>query len=102
MEASDDATRKYYEEIPEAEKTILGVTTVMRATAKTKQNSFKGQFSKFIAISNPKFGNEFLDEVSVFCLHSFPFSKPNSGSLIIFFFLFHSLQSIGTTMRSLR
>jgi hypothetical protein len=102
VEASDDAAKKYYEETPEAERTIPGVTAVMRAAVKTKQNSFKGQFSKFTAIANPKFGNEFLDEVSVFCLHSFPFSKPNSGSLIILFFPFHRLQSTGTTMRSLR
>jgi hypothetical protein len=36
-EASDDAARKYYEEIPKVERTSPGVTTVMRAAAKTKQ-----------------------------------------------------------------
>jgi hypothetical protein len=46
---------------------------VMRAVAKTKQQSFKGQFAKYTAITNPKFGDEFLDEVSVYCLHSSQF-----------------------------
>jgi hypothetical protein len=74
----------------------------MRAAAKTKQNSFKGQFSKFTAIANPKFGNEFLDEVSIICLHSFPYFEPSFGILIILLSPFHRLQSTGATMRSLR
>jgi hypothetical protein len=45
---------------------------VMKAAAKAKQQSFKGQFSKFTIIVNPKFGDEFLDEVSVICLHPTP------------------------------
>jgi hypothetical protein len=36
-EASDDATRKYYEEIPKAKRIGLGVTAVMRVATKTKQ-----------------------------------------------------------------
>jgi hypothetical protein len=44
------------------------VTAVVRAAAKSKQQSFKGQFSKFTAVANPKFGDGFLDEVSDFCL----------------------------------
>jgi hypothetical protein len=32
----------------------------MRVAAKAKQQSFKGQFSKFTAVANPKFGDEFL------------------------------------------
>jgi hypothetical protein len=36
-EASNDATRKYYEENPEAERSGSEVTAVMRAVAKTKQ-----------------------------------------------------------------
>jgi hypothetical protein len=62
----DDAARKYYEEILEVERT--GVTAVMRATAKSKQQSFKGQFSKFTTVANPKFGDGFLDEVRDFFL----------------------------------
>jgi hypothetical protein len=32
----------------------------MKAAAKSKLQSFKGQFLKFTAIANPKLGNEFL------------------------------------------
>jgi hypothetical protein len=46
----------------------------MRAAAKSKQHSFKGQFSKFTAVANPKFGDGFLDEVSDFCLNPSLFS----------------------------
>ena len=69
-EAFDDASRKYYEEKPKKDKTTLGVTKVMRAVARIKHASFKGQFSKFTSIANPKFGDVFMDEVSLFCLHA--------------------------------
>ena len=68
-EASDEAARKYYEETPEEERTSSGVTFVMRAAAKAKQQSFKGQFSKFTAVANPKLGDEFLHEVSSISHH---------------------------------
>jgi hypothetical protein len=68
-EASDDASKKYYEETPEKDRTGSGVTEVMRAAAKSKHQSFKGQFSKFTAVANPKFGDAFVDEVSLLCLH---------------------------------
>ena len=47
------------------------MTTIMKAAAKSKVQSFKGQFLKFIAIVNPKLGNEFFEEVSqtYFCDH---------------------------------
>jgi hypothetical protein len=70
-EASDDASRKYYEETPEMDRTGSGVTEVMRAAAKSKHQSFKNQFSKFTAVANPKFGDAFMDEVSLLCLHAF-------------------------------
>jgi hypothetical protein len=44
---------------------------MIRVAAKAKQHSFKGQFAKYTAIANPKFGDEFLDEVSVFCSHPY-------------------------------
>ena len=69
-EASDDASRKYHEETPEKDRTTSGVTEVMRVAARTKHASFKGQFSKFTAVANPKFGDAFLDEVSLPCLHA--------------------------------
>jgi hypothetical protein len=73
LEASDDASRKYYEEIPEKDRTGLGVTEVMKAAAKSKHQSFKGQFSKFTAVANPKFGNAFMDEVSLLCFRASQF-----------------------------
>jgi hypothetical protein len=60
-EASDDATRKYYDETPKEDKSDEGVTAAMRSAAKSKQQSFKGQFSKYLATANPKFGDKFLD-----------------------------------------
>ena len=47
------------------ERTGSGVTKVMRVAAKAKHQSFKNQFSKFTAVANPKFGNAFMDEVSI-------------------------------------
>jgi hypothetical protein len=64
VEASDDAARKYYDETPKEERCNTGITAVMRATTKTKQQSFKGQFFKYLAIANPKFGDNFLQEVN--------------------------------------
>jgi hypothetical protein len=66
-EASDDASRKCYEETPEKDRTSSGVTEVMRAAAKSKHQSFKGQFTKFTAIANPKFGDAFMDGISLLC-----------------------------------
>jgi hypothetical protein len=63
------AARKYYDETPKEDRSDEGVTAVMRSAAKSKQQSFKGQFSKYLAVANPKFGDKFLDEVSAF-LHS--------------------------------
>jgi hypothetical protein len=63
-EASDGATRKYYDETSKDEKSDTGITTVMRATTKSKHQSFKGQLSKYTTIANLKFGDEFLEEVS--------------------------------------
>jgi hypothetical protein len=64
VEASDDAARKYYDETPKEERSDTEVTAVMRAAAKTKLHSFKCQFLKYAAVANPKFGNEFFEEVS--------------------------------------
>ena len=74
-EASNDASRKYYEETYEKERTGSGVTEVMRDAAKAKHQSFKNQFSNFTAVANPKFGDTFIDEVSTLCVRAsqFPF-----------------------------
>jgi hypothetical protein len=63
VEASDDAARKYNDETPKEERSNIKVAAVMRAATKTKLHSFKGQFSKYTAVANPKFGDEFLEEV---------------------------------------
>jgi hypothetical protein len=68
LEASDDASRKYYEETPEMDRTGSGVTEVMRVAAKSKHASFKGQFSKFTTVADPKFGDAFIDEISLLYL----------------------------------
>ena len=62
-EASDEAARRYYDETPKEEWSDLGVTGAMRGAAKTKHQSFKGQFFKYLSIANPKFGDKFLEEV---------------------------------------
>ena len=74
LEASDDASKKHYEETPEKERTGSGVTEVMRDAAKAKHQSFKNQFSKFTAVANLKFGDAFMDKVSVLfvCASQFP------------------------------
>jgi hypothetical protein len=41
-EASYEAARKYYAETPQDEKCDTGITAVMKATARSKQQSFKG------------------------------------------------------------
>jgi hypothetical protein len=64
-EAADDAARKYYDETAKEGRSDTAVTALMRAAARSKQQSFKGQFIKHLAIANPKFGNRFLQEVSV-------------------------------------
>ena len=70
LEASDDASRKYYEEILKKDRTNSGVTQVMRAIARNKHASFKGQFSKFTIVANPKFDDAFMNEVSLLCLRA--------------------------------
>jgi hypothetical protein len=63
-EAADDAARKYYDETAKEDRSDTTVTVLMRAAAKTRQQSFRGQFAKHLAIANPKFGDRFLQEVS--------------------------------------
>jgi phosphoenolpyruvate synthase/pyruvate phosphate dikinase len=63
-EASNDAARKYYDKTPKEERFNTGVTAIMRVVALSKQQSFKGQFFKYLVIANPKFGDNFLQEVS--------------------------------------
>jgi hypothetical protein len=62
-EASDDAARKYYDETPMEDRIDTSVTTAMRAAAKTRHHTFKGQFFEYLSIANPKFSDKFLEEV---------------------------------------
>ena len=74
LKAFDDASRKYYEETPEKKRTRSGVTEVMRDAAKAKHQSLKNQFSKFTVVANPKFGDAFMNEVSILCVCTSQFS----------------------------
>jgi hypothetical protein len=102
VEASDDAARKYYDETPKDDRSDTEVTAVMRAAAKTKQHSFRGQFSKYTAVANPKFGDEFLEEVCA------SFLIPLQFILILYCNMFDilcpscRLRSTGATTRSQR
>ena len=73
-EAADDASRKYYEESPEKDRTSLGATEVIKVATKSKHQSFKGQYLKFTTVANSKFGDGFMDEVSLHCLCPSQFS----------------------------
>jgi hypothetical protein len=63
-EAADDAARKYYDDTAKEDRSDTAITALMRAAARSKQQSFRGQFAKHLAIANPKFGDRFLQEVS--------------------------------------
>ena len=41
---------------------------MMRGAVKAKHQSLKNLFSKFTAVANPKFGDAFMDEVSISCV----------------------------------
>ena len=62
-EASDEAARKYIDETEEKERDPAVVTQVMRAAAKAKAASYRGKFSKFAVVANPRLGDRFLEEV---------------------------------------
>jgi hypothetical protein len=63
FEASDEAARKYIDETEEKDRDPTVVTQDMRAVAKAKAASYRGKFSKFAAVANPKLGDRFLEEV---------------------------------------
>ena len=46
---------------------------MMRDAAKAKHQSFKNQFSKFTVVTNSKFGDAFMDEVSILCVYASQF-----------------------------
>ena len=75
-EASDDAARKYYDETPKEDRSDVGITAAMRAAARTKHQSFKGQFFKYLLITKLKFGDKFLEELG------FPLMAPLQDFLV--------------------
>jgi hypothetical protein len=101
-EASDDAARKYYEETPKEDRSDAAVTAVMRAAARTKQQSFRGQFAKYLAIANPKFGEKFLEEVSSSFQTQLQCIPIQYWLMIYILCASYRSQSTGATLRSLR
>ena len=101
-EASDDVVKKYYEEIIKDNRSNTTIIAIMKATARSKQQSFKSHFAKYLAIANPKFGDKFFQEVSS------SYYTPLQCILIQYWHMNNILyasyrsQSTGTTMRSLR
>jgi hypothetical protein len=100
--ASDEVARKYYDETPQDKRSGSRITAMMRATAKSKHQSFKGQFSKYTTIANPKFGDQFLEGVNVSYHHLCQFLLKHNWIIINLLSPSYRLQNIGTTMRSLR
>jgi hypothetical protein len=59
-EASNEATRKYFDKTEEKDRDPAAMILVMRVAAKAKASSYQGKFSKYAVIANPKLGNKFL------------------------------------------
>jgi hypothetical protein len=45
------------EETPKGERSDAGVTTAMKAAAKAKAASYRGKFSNYTTVANPKLGD---------------------------------------------
>ena len=101
-EAADVAARKYYEETAKEDWSDTAVTALMRAAARSKQQSFRGPFSKHLAIANPKFGEGFLQEVSACYLICCQFNIILYWLVTKIHNLSFRLQSTTATTRSLR
>ena len=62
--ASDDAAREYRRSTPKDEQTASGVWDAMTEASENMVESIrKKDFTKYLAIANPKHGDEFLEEV---------------------------------------
>ena len=63
-QASDDAARAYLDKTPEEEQTATAVWDVMTEASERMVESIKKKdFTKYLAIANPKNGDDFLNEV---------------------------------------
>ncbi len=62
--ASDDAAREYLERTPKEDQTATGVWDAMTEASESMVETIKKKdFTKYLAIANPKNGDEFLEEV---------------------------------------
>lgn len=70
-DAADAATRSLLGDDPSISRTNEEITSVMLEAAKLKANTYKGQFSKWLAVAHPALGDEFLAEVKFIIYLSF-------------------------------
>jgi hypothetical protein len=62
--ASDEAARTYIEKTPTEEQTATGVWDAMTLASDNMVDAIKKKdFTKYLAIANPKNGDDFLGEV---------------------------------------
>ena len=71
--ASDEAARAYLDKTPKEEQTANAVWDVMtEASERLVESIKKKDFTKYLAIANPKNGDDFLNEVTPSLM---PFTK---------------------------
>jgi len=63
IDAANKVARKLSEDDPTLMKIDQNITEVMLSAAKLKTNSYKGQFSKFLAVAHLALDDEFINEV---------------------------------------
>ncbi len=64
--ASDEAARVYMERTPKEDQTATGVWDAMTEASDNMVEAIKKKdFTKYLAIANPKHGDDFLEEVSL-------------------------------------
>ena len=63
--ASDEAAKAYMEKTPADEQTASAVWEIMNDASEKMVDSIKNKdFTKYLAIANPKNGDDFLNEVT--------------------------------------
>ena len=62
-QASDIAARRYIDKTPAEERTNRGVADAMRSAAEEKVTKLRGKMGKLLAVADPAFGKEFLEQV---------------------------------------
>lgn len=67
--AADDAVEEYNRSVPENERTATGVWEVMQtANDKAIKTIKQKDFQKYLAVANPKNGDDFFNQVCAFSL----------------------------------